>query len=154
MKDWMLNEKFTFYFKTAIKWNLTESHATRWKAAKNKTHVIKEHLLKWMSYNQMKQSYSLSYDESLFLSYQKVPCLFLLNREWSLLIKRLSIRVTLKSLLLVVRIKIFSKWGEWLQNKRCSLMVEPLSPLILFSVSADMPNCSHILTLKWCLALP
>ena len=47
----MFNEKFQFFFKTAIKWNLTKSHATRLKSAKYKTHVIKEQLLKLMSYN-------------------------------------------------------------------------------------------------------
>ena len=29
VKDYMLSEKFTFYFKITIKWNLTKSHATR-----------------------------------------------------------------------------------------------------------------------------
>ena len=29
VKDYMLSEKFTFCFKITIKWNLTESHATR-----------------------------------------------------------------------------------------------------------------------------
>ena len=67
----MLNEKFTFCFKITIKWNLTESHATRLRLAKYKTHVIKEPVLKWMSYNKMNQSHGLSYDETLFLSYQK-----------------------------------------------------------------------------------
>ena len=41
----MLNEKFPFGFKVAIKLNLTKSHATRLKSA------IKEQLLKWNSYN-------------------------------------------------------------------------------------------------------
>ena len=69
----MLNEKFTFFFKITIKWNLTKSHATRLKSAKYKTHVIKEQLLKWMGYNKVNQSHGLLYDETLFLSYQKVP---------------------------------------------------------------------------------
>ena len=40
--NYMLNEKFTFYFKIIIKWNLTKSHAIRLKSAKYKTHVIRE----------------------------------------------------------------------------------------------------------------
>ena len=39
--------------------------------AKYKTHVIKEHLK--MSNNDINQSYGFSYDETLFLSYQKFP---------------------------------------------------------------------------------
>ena len=58
-------------------------------------------------------------------------CLLLFKRGWSLLIRRLSINVTLKSLLLVARIENSSKSGVWLQNKRCSLMAESSSPLIL-----------------------
>ena len=42
----MLNEKFTFCFKIAIKWNPIKLYATRLKSAKYKTHVIKEELLK------------------------------------------------------------------------------------------------------------
>ena len=63
-----MNEKF----KITIKWNLTKSHATRLKSAKYKTHVIKEQFLKRLGYNTMNQSHGLSYDETLFLSYQKV----------------------------------------------------------------------------------
>ena len=36
VKDYMLNEKFTFCFKITIKWNLTQSAATRLKSAKYK----------------------------------------------------------------------------------------------------------------------
>ena len=36
VKDKMLNEKFTFCFEITIKWNLTQSHATRLKLAKYK----------------------------------------------------------------------------------------------------------------------
>ena len=43
------------------------------KSAKYKTCVIKEQLLKSMSYNKINQSHGLSNDETLFLSYQKVP---------------------------------------------------------------------------------
>ena len=42
----MLNEKFTFYFKIAIKWNPIKLYATRLKSAKYKSHVIKKELLK------------------------------------------------------------------------------------------------------------
>ena len=38
--NYMLNEKFTFYFKIIIKWNLTKSHAIRLKSAKYKTHKM------------------------------------------------------------------------------------------------------------------
>ena len=71
----MLNEKFPFGFKVAVKWKLTKSHATRLKSAKYKIRVIKEQLLKWMSYNQTNQSHSLSYDETSFLAIKN--CLFL-----------------------------------------------------------------------------
>ena len=98
-----------------------------------------------MSYNKMNKSHGLSYDETMFLSYQK--------GGWSLLIRRLSINVTLKSSLLVARIEKSSKSGAWLQNKRCSLMAESSSPLTPFPVNAEIPNYSHILTLKWCLVL-
>ena len=47
------------------------------------------------------------------------------------MIKRLSIKVTLKSLLLLASLKKPSKPDEWLQNKWCSFMVEPLSPFTL-----------------------
>ena len=66
-----------------------------------------------MGYNKMNQSDGLSYDETMFLSYQKVSkgkdCFFLFKGGWSLLIRRLSINVTLKSLLLVARIEKSSK---------------------------------------------
>ena len=41
IKGYMLNEKFTSYFKITISWHLTKSHATRLKTAKDKTHVMK-----------------------------------------------------------------------------------------------------------------
>ena len=44
----------------------------RLKSAKCSTHVMKEYLLKWIGNNQMNQSDGLSYDETLFLSYQRV----------------------------------------------------------------------------------
>ena len=58
-----------------------------------------------MSYNKMKQdeSHGLSYEETLFLSYQKVPKAkisgsYLNKGDWlPLLIRSLSIKVTLKS---------------------------------------------------------
>ena len=50
----MLNEKFTFCFKIIIQWNLTKSHAARFKLAKYKTHVIKEQL------NELEQNESIS----------------------------------------------------------------------------------------------
>ena len=67
----MLNEKFTFCFKITI--TCYKSHAARLKSAKYKTDVIKKQLLKWMSYNKINQSHGLLYDETFFLSYQKVP---------------------------------------------------------------------------------
>ena len=51
----MLNEKFIFYSKITIKWNLIISHATGLKPAKYKTHVIKEQILKWMSYKKWRR---------------------------------------------------------------------------------------------------
>ena len=155
----MLNERFTFCFKITIKWNLKKLHATRLNSAKYKTHVIKEQFLKWMSHNKMNLSHGLSYDETLFLSYQKVPkvkfaCFY--SKEVDLYWSEDSplMYLTLKSLLLVARIENYSKSGALLQNRRCSLMTESSSPLTLFSVSAETAKCSHILTLKWRLFLP
>ena len=68
----MLDEKFTFCIKITIKWNLTKPFATRLKSAKYKTHVIKVQLIKRMSCNKMNKSHGLSYDETLFLNYQKI----------------------------------------------------------------------------------
>ena len=51
-------------------------------------------------------------------------CLFLFRKGCSLLIRGLFINVTLNPLLLLVKMEKSSKWGEWLQNKRCSLMLE------------------------------
>ena len=48
------------------------------------------------------------------------------------MIRKLSINVTLKSLLLVARIEKYSKPGVSLQNQRCSVMAESSSPLTLF----------------------
>ena len=48
--------------KITIKWSLTKSHATGLKSTKFNTYVIKPD-----------QSYCLSYDLSLFLSYKKLP---------------------------------------------------------------------------------
>ena len=65
-----------------------------------------------MSYNKMNQSPGLSYDETLFLSYQKVPqvkiaCSY--SKEGDLYWLRVFINETLKSLLLVARIEKPSK---------------------------------------------
>ena len=79
--------------------------------------------------------------------------LVVIQRRVTLLIRRLSINVTLKSLLLVARIEKSSKSGVWLQNKRCSLMAEWSSPLTLFPVSAEIPKCSHLASLVECLSI-
>ena len=79
--------------------------------------------------------------------------MFLFKRGWSLLIRRFSINVILKSLLLLARIEKSSESGVWLQNKRCSLMVEWSSPLTLFPVSAKIPKCSHLASLVECLSI-
>ena len=42
IKGYMLNEKFTSYFKITISWHLTKSHATRLKTAKDKTRDEKQ----------------------------------------------------------------------------------------------------------------
>ena len=64
--------KSLFCFEITIKWSVTKLHATRLKSAKYKTDVIKEQLIKLISCNNINQSHGL-YDETLFLSYQKVP---------------------------------------------------------------------------------
>ena len=60
--------------------------------------------------------------------------LFLIKGGWFLLIWRLSINVTWKSLLLVARIEKSSKSGAWLQNKRWSLMTFRHSAMITFNL--------------------
>ena len=35
--------------------------------------MTKEQLLEWIGYDKMNQAHALSYDETLFLSYHKVP---------------------------------------------------------------------------------
>ena len=42
----MLNEKFAFCFKVIIKWKLRKLHASRFKSAKYRIHVIIQYLLK------------------------------------------------------------------------------------------------------------
>ena len=46
----MLNEKFAFCFEMIIRWTETNLHGTRVKSTKCKTHVIKDYLLKLMSW--------------------------------------------------------------------------------------------------------
>ena len=65
----MLNEKLTFCLKISIKSNQIKSHTTTLKSAEYKVHVMKEQLFKLMSF----KSHGLLYNETLFLSYQKVP---------------------------------------------------------------------------------
>ena len=65
----------------------------------------------------------LSYDKIMFLSHQKVPkvaniCSYS-KGGWSLLIKRHSIKVTLKSLLPLASIEKSSKPDDHLQKKWC-----------------------------------
>ena len=55
----MLNEKFTFCFKIAIKWNPIKLYATRLKSAKYKSHVIKKRAIK-VNELQRDESYGLS----------------------------------------------------------------------------------------------
>ena len=62
----------------------------------------------------------LSGDKIMFLNHQKVwkvakVCSY--SKEGGLLIKRLSIKVTLKSVLLLASMEKSSKPDEWLQNK-------------------------------------
>ena len=74
--------------------------------------------------NELQQNESISW---LIIWWNFVPYLsksskckdwsFLFKGGWSVLIGRLSINITLKSLLLIVRTEKSSKWGAWLQNK-------------------------------------
>ena len=52
------------------------------KSAKYKTCVMKEYFSKWMSYSKMNQSYGLSFDETVFLSYQKVLKVKIVFLDW------------------------------------------------------------------------
>ena len=83
---------------------------------------------------------------ALVPSCQKVPkvkiaCSY--SKEGDLYWLEDSINVTLKSLLLLPRIKKSSKPGVWLQNKRCSLMVESSSPLTLPSECRNSQVFTH-----------
>ena len=84
---------------------------------------------------------------------QRQTWLFLFKEERPVLIRRLSINVTLKLLLLAARFEKSSKSCAILQTKRCPLMAEPLSPVTLPPLTGKVPRCSHILTLKWRLVL-
>ena len=72
----------------------------------------------------------------MLLSHQKVPkvattCSYS-KEEKFLLIKGFTIKVTLKSLLLLVSMKKLSKPDEWLQNKWCSFIAELLTFSLCF----------------------
>ena len=71
-------------------------------------------------------------------------------------ISRLSIILSLKSLLSLVEMEKSSKDGEWLQHKRYSwIAVSLLLPVFtFFSMRCEMPKCSQIRTLKWRLVFP
>ena len=69
------------------------------------------------------------------------------------MIKRVSIKVTLKSLLLLASMEKLSKLDDLLQNI-CSFMAELLSAFTLFPVRAETLRYSYIVTLKWHLVLP
>ena len=73
--------------------------------------------------------------------------------SWSLLIKRLSVKINLKPLLLLAGTEKSSKPDEWFQDKWCSFMTESLSSFILFPARVEYLRCSDILTLKWCLRI-
>ena len=73
-------------------------------------------------------------------------CLFFFKGGWPLLIKRHSIKVTLKPVLLLTGMEKLSKPDEWLQNKWCSFIAKSLSPFILFPVRTEFPRCSRVLT--------
>ena len=81
--------------------------------------------------------------QRLLVLIEKKDCLFLFKGGWSLLIRRFSINMTLKSLLLVARIEKSSKSGVWLQNKRSSLMAESSSPLTLPSECRNSQVFAH-----------
>ena len=46
IKDYILKKRFNVCFKISMNWNLTKSHVTRIKSAKNDTPFIQRYLLK------------------------------------------------------------------------------------------------------------
>ena len=104
-----MNEWFIFCFKINIKWNQTWSHSTKLKSTKYKNPYDRKTPLK--NWTTDKSSYDFLLDKTLFLTYQKGR---------SLLLWKLSIKKTLKSLILVVRMEKSSKSCEWLQIKKCN----------------------------------
>ena len=102
----------------------------------NNTYVISK------GYNQI--NLWLLYDEVMFFNHIKISkgseCLFLFKRGWSQLIKKFSIKVTLKSLLLLASMEISSKPDEWFQNKWCSFIVIHRTVIPLHSFSSKSRN--------------
>ena len=127
----------------------------KWKKIKNSqpktkftgSYIKKECTTKWINA-------CLFYDVNKFAI--KQICLFLFKKGWSLLIRRLSINVTLKTLLLVARIEKSSKSGQnQVHDYRIKMFFNGRIFITFNSFpSAEVPTCSHILTLKWRLVLP
>ena len=117
LKDKTLNENFTELFKISNHWNVCKSHVTKLKST-NKIPFIwqKNTYVVSKGYNQI--NLWLSYDKIMFLNHQNVPqvantCSY--YKESGFCWLRLSIKITLKSLLLLAYIKS-SNLDKWLQN--------------------------------------
>ena len=82
---------------------------------------------------------------------KRIPVLIQRRIVSSLLIKRLSIKVILRSVLLLANMK---NGRNQMNDCKIKMIAEFLSPLTLFPVRAETPRCSNILTLKWRLVLP
>ena len=77
-----------------------------------------------MSCNKINQSYGLSYDETLFLSYQKIPKVmiaFCYSKEDDLYCLEDSINVNSKLLVLLVKVARTEKSSKSGENKRCRI---------------------------------
>ena len=66
-----MNEKCTFFSKITIRWNPTKTHATKLKSTKHK-HVVKQYLLKMMTYNQINNCTAYHMMKVYFLSIKKL----------------------------------------------------------------------------------
>ena len=109
----MMNVELIISFESNIAWNLTKSHVLRLKSTEYNTHAIKQYLLKSESCNQinlkayhkvLRYSFVITKFQrfSKFQSSSKYS-LLLFKGESPLVVRRHSIKVNLKSLLVMIK---------------------------------------------------
>ena len=96
-----------------IKWNLIKPHAKKLNSSIYNTHIIKQYKNKWATTRSILRR-MIWWDAVNQLSKicKDKDCLLLYKVGWSLLIKKLSIKVTIKSFLVIARMNDSSKLGK------------------------------------------